>query len=332
VRSIGDGLKVLGEVEAGIDLTTGVAGNGAAGTTGLNRTIPSSGGLVGTGNQIFSRQAYAGISSDSVGTITVGRQYSGSYIVTAAFSNALGAGFYGNSITFIPVVGGMPTRLNSSVVYRTPNLNGFTGQLTYAFGSENNISTPKPTAPGAATSTTDNAGVGYDLAMFYKAGSFSAALGTWDVNAASYVTAGETGLAKRQGWQGAVNYDFGVAKVYATYISGTIKGGNYENVTKTLSDSDGSSVSVSVPFGKHKFYASYARLNDKSLLDRSANSTGVAYSYDLYKNTRLYGSWGKISNNSNAFYSLANGGDLVGNVTAAGSNATGFMVGLNSSF
>lgn len=330
-RNIGNGLKVVGEVEAGVDFTTGVVSNGPAGTTGLNRTGVSTGGLAGTGNQIFSRQAYAGLASGEFGTVTLGRQYTGSYITAAAIGDAMGTGFFGNAATFLPVIGGMPTRTNSSVVYRTPTLNGFSGYLTYTLGSQNNVNTPTPTAAGATTKTTDQAGRGWDVALFYRPGPLTAAFTTWNVNAASYAV-GETDLATKKGYQMLLSYDFDVVKVYAQYVSGTIDGGNYENVTKTLSKSSGASVSASIPFGKHKIYGSYAKLNDDSLLNRSASLVGLAYSYELFKNTKLYGSWGRLNNNSNATYSLANGGDLVGNVSTAGFSPSGFMAGLNASF
>lgn len=327
-RELGKGIRAVGEVEVGFDLSTGGAGNGAV-TPGVNATTASSGGYLGNGNQIFSRQAYAGLASDDFGTLTLGRQYTGSYVAAAILANAFGPGFFGSGATFLPVIGGMPTRVNNSVVYRTPNLSGFSGWLTYTVGSENNVSLN--TAVGATT-TTDQAGAGWDLGLFYKTGALSTALTSWNVLNTSFVTAGETALARKTGSQAVANYDFGMVKLYGTVLSGKISGGNYENISKTLSKSSGWSTSAAIPFGNSTLIASYSKLDDKSSLNKDATLIGLAYTYQLVKETKVYASYGKLTNNEKASYSLANGGDLVGNVARIGFDPSGFMVGINSSF
>jgi predicted porin len=329
-RDVGNGLKAIGEVEVAVDYGTGVVSNGPAGTVGLNRTGESSGGLLGTGSQIFSRQAYVGLAHNSFGALTLGRQYAGSYIA-AALGGAMGTGLYGNPATFLPWIGGLPTRTNNSLVYTTPNLGGLNGRLNYTVGSQNNIRVPTPVTPGATTLTTDQANRGWDLALFYTAGPFSAGSTAWKLNAATYVP-GETGLATKKGYLEFISYDFRFVKLYAMYIGGTIKGGNYENVTKTLSKASGASVSATIPFGKHKIAVRYSKLDDKSLQDRDGALIGAAYTYDLYKNTLLYVSWGRQINNKNALWGLSDGGDLVGNVTTPGFSPSGVMMGVNISF
>lgn len=326
-RDIGRGLKVIGELEAAVALDNGVVSNGAV-TLGTNNAVPSSGGLTGGGAQIFSRQAYAGLSSD-YGVLTLGRQYTGSYIAAAVYGTAMGSGLLGNGATFLPVIGGMPTRVNNSIVYKTPVFNGFSGHFTYSVGNENNVSSD---VTSGTTKTNDSAGQGWDLLATYKAASFTAAVSTWNVKNGSYAAVGETGLATKQGQQLAVNYDFGGPRLYANYVSGEINGGNYENVTKTLSKSSGWSVSGAMPFGKNTVIASYSQLNDESLLNKDGTLFGLAYTYELAANTKVYASWAKQLNDAPSTYSLANGGDLVGSVSNAGFSPSGFMVGLNVKF
>lgn len=327
-RSLGDDLKVVGLAEAGVLLDTGNTGNASV-VPGINNSAASSGGQLGTGSQVFSRQIYAGLASDRYGSVTIGRQYAGSYLAAAVTGNAMGVGLYGYSGSILPVVG-MPTRVNNSLVYVTPNLSGFSGRLTYTTGSENNV--VNDTVISGTTETNDRAGQGYDVALFYKNGPFNAAVTGWDIYNASYQSVGETGLAQKTGWQVAANYDFGFVKIHGTAVGGKISGGNYENVTKSLSESSGWSLSAVVPIGRHRIYSSYTSFNDHSPLDRDAKLIGLGYTYDLYANTKLYASWGKMLNSKNAKYSLADGGNLVGNVITADFDPEGYMAGLNFSF
>ena len=327
-RTLGGDLKVVGLAEAGVLLDTGNTGNANV-VPGINNSAASSGGQAGTGSQLFSRQIYAGLASGRYGSVTLGRQYAGSYLAAAITGNAMGVGFYGYSGSILPLAG-MPTRVNNSLVYLTPAIYGFTGHLTYTTGSENNV--VSDTVVSGTTKTNDKAGQGYDLALFYKNGAFNAAATGWNIYNASFESAGETGLARKTGWQVAANYDLGVVKLNGTVVAGKISGGNYENVTKSLSKSSGWSVSAAVPIGSHRIYSSYTRFNDRSTLNRDARLFGLGYSYDLYLNTKLYASWGKMLNNQNAKYSLADGGNLVGNVITTGFDPEGYMAGLNYSF
>jgi len=65
---------------------------------------------------------------------------------------------------------------------------------------------------------------------------------------------------------------------------------------------------------------------------KNANLVGLAYTYELAPRQKLYAGMGKMNNSSKASYSLADGGDLVGNVAAAGFSPPAFMVGLKFTF
>ena len=315
-------------MEAGLSFNTGTVGTGTP-TLGVNNTAASNGALTGVGTQFFSRQIYAGLKTP-VGTITAGRQYAGSYLASVSESTAMGAGLFGSSATFLPVVASMPTRFNNSLVYVSPRYAGFTSQLTLTSGAGNNVNAVTGTP---ASSTTDAAGRGADLAVFYAAGPVKAAATAWHVRNAGFSPAlGETGLATRKGFQLGANYDFGVARVYGTYLQGKINGGGYERGTRSLSDVRGWSLSTGVPLAGGTVLASYTRVNDNSPIpDKDAQLAGLAYTYKLYDSTTLYGSWGKMLNKKNAAYSLTDGGDLVG-VAVPGFHATGLMLGLNQVF
>jgi len=328
-KSLRPNISAVYLMEAGLALNTGVVGTGTL-STGLNNNVASSGGLTSGGSQIFSRQIYAGLKLP-FGAITLGRQYSGSYLASVAESTTLGAGLYGSSGTFLPVVASMPTRLNNSMVYVSPKLSGFSAHLTVTSGAGNNVNT----VAGAPTNaTTDRAGRGADVAMFYSSGRLKTAITTWNLRNASFnVSQRETGLATRKGFQVGAGYDLGFARVNATYVVGKIAGAGYENGTKSLSDVSGWSVSGGIPVAGGTVLASFTRVDDKSLLpDRGADLIGIAYTYKLFDTTTLYGNWGRLLNKRNASYSLPNGGDLVGTVAMPGFNPSGSMVGLNQTF
>lgn len=322
------GLKALYTLEAGILLDTGVTGNDNTGTTGLQNNAASSGGQTGTGSQLFSRQAFVGLSSD-IGSFTLGRQYSGSYLVAAGAGNAMGSSFYGGSVTLVGLIG-MPTRANNSMVYQSPEVAGMKAYLTYTTGSENNVDVPTA-ASGSTALQTSSSGSGYDAALFYTSGKFSGAITTWNVANASYA-ATETGIAQKTGWQMGANYDFGMAKIYATAANGSISGGNYENVTKTRSQTNAYSISAMVPIKKDKFYVSFTNFDDQSLQDKDAQLIGLGWSHNLDDRTIIYASYGQMQNASKSSYSLTDGGNLVGTVPVLGYSPTSFEVGINMSF
>jgi GBP family porin len=328
-KAINEDIKAVYLMEAGLSVNTGTVGTGTP-TLGVNNTVNSNGALTSNGTQFFSRQIYAGLKTP-YGTVTAGRQYAGSYLASVSEATAMGAGLYGSSATFLPVVASMPTRFNNSLVYISPKYQGVTAQLTLTSGAGNNVNTVVGTP---TNSTTDQAGRGADLAVFYAEGPLKAALTLWDVrNAGFNPSLGETGLASRKGFQIGANYDFGPARVYATIVQGKISGGGYENGTKSLSKVFGWSLSAGVPLAGGTLLASYTRADDKSRIpDRDADLIGMAYTYKLLEATTLYASWGKVFNKRNATYSLPNGGDLVGAVATPGFNPTGFMLGLNQVF
>ncbi|MBS0356016.1 MAG: porin, partial [Proteobacteria bacterium] len=109
-------------------------------------------------------------------------------------------------------------------------------------------------------------------------------------------------------------------------------GGNYENVTATLSKAEGWSVSAGIPVWRGKALVSYSQLDDKSIKNRDASLLGLGYAYKLQDSTTLYGTWGKVLNKANASYSLTDGGNLVGTVAKPGYDPNGYMLGVNHVF
>lgn len=325
-KDMAGGLKALGLLEGGLQTGTGTLGGKAGMTLPLN-TKPASSSNAGD-MQIFARQAYAGLSGE-FGKVTVGRQYTGSYLAIAGVGSAYSDGLVGQAATFSPLVGGMPTRVNNSVRWDTPKLGDITSILTYTSGSNNNASAD--TVSGT-TKTNSTAGTGFDAALLYNKDKFNAAFSTWNVKADSYVAATEKGLATKTGYQLGANYDFSTFRLHGSYVSGKIKGGSYETVTKTLSDSNATSVSALIPVSKAgKVNLTYTKLNDKSLEGKDASLMGVSYLHALDDQASLYASYGKMKNNSVASYQLIDAGNITG-LSTTGFSPTMLMVGYNMRF
>ncbi len=338
-EDMGGGTKAVFVLEAGLSMDTQTMGAGAPANTGagnagnfggINNTVASTGGAPGTGPQIFSRQGLVGLEG-AWGTVHLGRLYTATYTGTAVIADPVVGGLYGG-LGNIQSSGLVP-RVNNGITYKTPNMNGLYGWFTYSAGSENNVSGPvqttaTTTACTATTScTNDKAGRGYDLAGIYQNGPANAILSYWHFNRPSWAP-GEYDLATAKGFLLAGNYDFGPVRLFGAYLSGKIDGGNYENVTKAYRQTKTWYVGASIPVSAaSRVVANYAHFDDQSPANKDFKEFGLAYVYDMSKRTLLYTAYGKLSNSATANQALVTAGDLVGNVTVAGTSPTGFMIG-----
>jgi GBP family porin len=112
-EDLGDGLKVIFALENGFILT-----NGALGQHGL----------------LFGRQAFAGLSSNQFGTVTLGRQYDAmvDYLAPLAAAGAAKGGvFFGHPYDNDNLQNTM--RINNAVKYASPNYNGWRFGSLYGF-------------------------------------------------------------------------------------------------------------------------------------------------------------------------------------------------------
>lgn len=321
-------LKAVAVAEAGVHYGTGSAG-AAPVTPGINNGYPSSTAATSGGSQLFGRQIYAGISSASYGSLTLGRQYSGTFVLNG-ISNSLGFGGYGYAGSLQPA-NGIPSRVNNSLVYISPPISGFSSHLLFSTGSENNTNRDVEIAPGSPIKTNDKAGRGFDIEMHYSNGPLLVGASTWSFYNTTFTT-GETGLAKRTGVQLGGAYDFGPVKFFGNYMRAKIDGNGYEDITQAFSKTSTYSLSALVPFGKHKIYVSYTDFDDQSNLNRDAKMYGLGYSYQADDTTKYYFSVGRMNNSANASFSLADGGSLVGTVTTPGKSVNGIMAGVAMGF
>ncbi|WP_213308984.1 porin [Paraburkholderia sacchari] len=127
-EDLGGGLKALFQVENGFDINTG---------------------HMNQGGLMFGRQAYVGVSSNSYGSITLGRQYDSAVDYLAqTTANGSWAGYlfshpYDNDNTDDSF------RVNNTVKYTSPTFAGFQFGGTYSFSNDTNFANNRQYSFGA---------------------------------------------------------------------------------------------------------------------------------------------------------------------------------------
>jgi predicted porin len=294
-EDLGGGLSASFVLENGLALDTGAATQGGV---------------------LFGRQAFVGLGSTGVGTVTLGRQYTPQYL-TLAFVDPFSTGLAGDAANIMPNTGDAQSRMNNTVKYATPNLSGFTGELAYGFGE---------------VAGDSGAGRQYGASLGYAVGPFAVRLGYHNRDNA---TAANQPSNDAKNTLLAAVYNFDVAKVHLAY--GVNKGTNgsplrnttnpYRSATAPTASTDSADIlfGVTVPFGQHTFLGSYIHKNDKTAVNQDANQWALGYRYALSKRTDLYSAYARINNKNGAGYT-------VGSAIEAGSGDKAFNLGVRHIF
>lgn len=118
-------------------------------------------GTLGQGNRLFGRQAYVGLSSNTYGTLTMGRQYNAlqDYVATLQLVSSLtqfSTHPYDNDDL------NNTYRTDNSVKYTTPKFAGFQAEGLYGFSNNTNFANNRAYSLGASYSNGSlNLGAGY---------------------------------------------------------------------------------------------------------------------------------------------------------------------------
>lgn len=113
-EDLGGGLSAIFQIESGFNIGTGQGWSG---------------------DRLFGRQAYMGLSSKQYGTLTLGRQYDPIVMYVAS----IGPGSFTTGVTAHP--GDLDnednqSRVNNTILYRTPTWNGMQFGAMYGFGNQ----------------------------------------------------------------------------------------------------------------------------------------------------------------------------------------------------
>ena len=300
-EDLGSGLSALFLLEAGFGVDTGAQGKNEA---------------------LFGRQSYVGLSSKTTGTLTLGRQYTPWYNTLSKVADPFAAGYAGSAKNLLPA----NTRTSNTVLYASPNFNGFDADVAYTFG-ENADSNKIGRKIGASAGYSNgplNARIAYN-------------------NTSNDTALTEAGSGRN--WLAAANYDFAVVKAYVAY--GVNKGYNSTIANNAVQNANGSFATrnafggVDAPFSRDSnnilvgatvpvgtagtVMASFIRTNDKDVANADADQWALGYSYALSKRTSTYASYAKIKNKNNAGYTVGNNSNI-------GTGDKAFNVGVRHSF
>ncbi|WP_036177384.1 porin [Massilia sp. 9096] len=294
-EDLGNGLSALFVLESGILIDTGASD---------------------VAGQAFNRQAFVGLKSNKLGSVTLGRQYTLTYNALGQVGDPFAAGLAGSAKNLFPVAGAN-LRANNSIVYSSPTANGFTAEALYSVGEVSGNST---------------AGRQFNLGLNYASGPLSARLA---YNNRNNDTATVTTNSIGHNTLFVANYDFKVAKLFFAYSAD--KGMNsaplnnatprpYGRVFNPSLEGDDLLLGAQIPVGTAgTLITSYIRKNDKTAENQDARQYALGYVYALSKRTSAYASYGMMKNKNGAAYTVGNNSD-------AGTGDRATNVGVRHSF
>ena len=279
-EDLGGGNSALFLLESGIGLDTGNSGQGGV---------------------LFGRQAFVGLASRALGSVTFGRQYAPHYLA-AVFADPFSSGTSADEKNLINAVsnGG---RMDNSVKYASPAWNGFSTELAYAAGEvAGNLS----------------AGRSRGLVVAYGAGPLALRVAYHNKSNDTATTT----LASARNTLLAATYTAQMAKFSLAYgvnkgpLSSTLRNANNPygyavapTAAAVTRDSTDLLAGVTVPLGAHTLLASWIHKNDKELANQDADQVALGYRYNLSRRTDVYLVYARMRNENGAGYTLGNASD-----------------------
>ena len=307
-EDLGGGVKAMFDVETGF-CAAGTGQGGVVGTANSGTSYCTGGPNGG----FMQRQSWVGLNGN-FGTVMAGRMY------TNPFNNEANMDPFGYGLTgnIGNLALGVP-RSQQTVVYITPDLSGFTGNIAYVFDA---VGQGTITSGTPATSKVPRA---VSVDGQYANGPVLVGASYTQASNLPTLTNPTTGVndGKNTLWQLFGSYDFGVAKLSGIYEKSS------NDYSSTYPDAKFYMLGVTVPVGPGAILASYSHV-DNGMTDGQAKQYAVGYTYSLSKQTNLYASYAHITNGNGTYYG---GGDSTdGFHGVAGQSANGLGVGIRHQF
>lgn len=317
-EDLGNGLSAIWQFESAIAFDqqprNDSANGDASGTTG-------------------ARNTYAGLSSKTLGALTLGNQESPMKTSIAKLD------MFGNTIADYRTLMGPQTRGINSVLYSSPSFNGFDVKAMYSARNEaGNGSTSNPGYWSASATYANGpilAAVAHEVEKVVTA-AVAGAQGTGTSPDTLNVSAADT---KQTTSRVGFGYNFGAAKVGVGYNTTKLRNNTASTETKVNSWL----LSGAYAIGKTTLKAQYVTASDtkgNSTSSEGAKQWTVGADYSLSKRTSLYALYTTLRNDTNSSRTLGNNSGVLGantgiaTVTAsgAGEDPKAFSVGMVHSF
>lgn len=289
-------------------------------------SLDNAGGTLGT------RNTYAGLKSNDVGTLLLGRHDTPYKISTRKFDvfadtiadnrSILGGGRAGNA-----VAAAFDGRQPDVVAYISPNLNGFAGAVAYVAGAE------------GQTLATQTKGSAWSVAGWYGSDALYASLGyeAHNFGIAPGNLAGAAG-EKESAWKLGLSYALDALTANFAYEKSS------DNFGAALGGATGANLwghsayylSGKYSFGKDAIKLAYSRAGSGAAANSGASQVSLGYDHSLSKRTTVYVHYTRLGNEAAAgynFYSSTNATGSPANALAtAGSRPSALSLGLKHTF
>ena len=262
-------------------------------------------------NKLFGRTAIVGLRG-KLGSVSVGLQDTPLFTTLNVVVDPLRNGVV-RSNNLMPPTG---FRAPNSVLYRSPDVHGFSGDLMYSAGE---------------VAGDSAAGRAFGGSFGYSRGPLAARIAWHRKNNDSATV---TGAGAARNLLLGANYDFGIARGYFGYEvnkgrnsaplnNGAAVFGGAAPIAST--DSRDLLLGASVPLGASTVVLTYVRMDDRGIHNQDAQQLGAAYMYAFSKRSDVYMSYGVIHNHNGAAYTE-------GNSEEPGTGNRQFAVGLRHRF
>lgn len=295
-EDLGSGLKVIFQLEAQLFPDEGRAGNSSTFSSTFNS------------NPFFSRFAYAGLSSSTLGEIRLGRQESLSRENNVKINDISGESNF-NIVENVEGTDGRATRplfqnfgsrVDNGIRYTTPDFGGI--RVSAIIGLGERLTTVTGTAPNTVTTKAGNY---RGIAVVYAAGPLALDAIYEDLRGGAVSNGDYNNVITVGG-----SYDFGVAKVATAYQHTNNLGGQFAVSSGTGAftkgtDVDAWNIGVAVPFNAFTFKAQYtgstiSRPTGLSDLDQA--KYGLSLAYSLSKRTTIYATASERSGDNSSYF------------------------------
>ena len=295
----------------------GIRGNKdlGGGLTGLFQ-VESRVRLDSGGDLLSTRDSYAGLAG-GFGTVRLGRTIGPVYYATYDYISMHNHDTGTSSDALLaPTVSGNQGFMNNTVWYTSPKIGrAFTVDVAYSLlGVQRVVSDSQPHYLGVVGS--------YDQGPLHAAASYA--------NTKNTVNLGGGTADDDKAYTIGGLYDF------KTFVVGAL----IESAkTKVLTGGDASRnyvrVSGMMPVGKHEFHVNFGTVNHgigSSASNDGAKQWTLGYNYNITKETKIYGFYTKVDNDSNGTYGAGNFSTVNQVVAVPGLDISSIAIGVRHNF